>query len=122
MEDPVPGPDGCTVSSIVHPQWSLSAFEIDSNASAPAGNDSSSSSVSFAIILETGNSFFDYPVTISQDTQVANTSWYTCAIGPSGDTGPPLWPDDCTFQYEPTTKQLTIKADWTCNDLDPDHP
>jgi hypothetical protein len=120
IEDPVPGPDGCTLSSIFHPQWTFSSFEVDTNAQ-------NASSVSFEVILRTGSPGFQFPISIYQGdtTRLAggdDGSWYACVIGPSGDIGQPLWPTACSFQYRPATQQLTLKADWACAELDPDHP
>jgi hypothetical protein len=122
IEDPLPTLDGCTMSSILHPQWTFSAFEVDGNASVAAANDSSSSYVSFNIILQTQNPGFQFPLSVTQDAPVANSSWYPCALGPGGDNGRSLWPYDCSLQYSPATKKLTLKADWICSDLDPNHP
>lgn len=117
VEDPVLGPDGCTLSSIFHPQWTFSTFEVDSSATTPQ-------SVSFEIILRTGSPGFQFPIAIYQDAAplAGDGSWYPCVIGPSGDIGQVLWPSACSFQYLAASKQLTLKADWACGELDPDHP
>lgn len=131
IEDPVPGPDDCTLSSIFHPQWTFSSFEVDSAAAHGnnASSSSSSSSVSFDIILQTGTSGFQFPISMTQgnatsSSQVAGdgTQWYHCVIGAAGDTGPALWPTACSFTYQPATKRLALRADWSCSDLDPSHP
>ncbi len=122
IDDPLPLPDGCTLSSIFSPRWTFSAFEVDHNASVAVANDGSTSSVSFNLILQTANPGFQFPISISQDARVANSSWFKCAIGEAGGEGQILWPSECTFQYRPLTKELALKADWTCSDLDPDHP
>jgi hypothetical protein len=116
IEDPVPPRDACTLSSIFHPQWTFSAFQVD-------GNSGASSSVSFNIILAVQNRGFQYPITVSQGALLANSSWHACAIGRTGDeTGEPLWPSDCSMKYVPATKELTLKSDWICTDLDPNRP
>ncbi|OIW23408.1 hypothetical protein CONLIGDRAFT_585806 [Coniochaeta ligniaria NRRL 30616] len=117
IEDPVPGPDGCTLSSIFHPQWTFSAFEVDSTGT-------NASSTSFEIILRTGSPGFQFPISISQDTTAlaGDGSWYSCIIGPSGDIGQPLWPTSCSFKYQATTQELSLRAEWSCSELDPDHP
>lgn len=117
IEDPIPGPDGCTLSSIFRPQWTFSAFEVDSS----GGN---ASSVSFNIILRTGSPGFQFPISVSQDTTApaGDGSWHACVIGAGGDTGPPLWPTACSFKYQATTQELTLRADWSCSELDPDRP
>jgi hypothetical protein len=117
LQDPAPSGDGCTISSIYHPQWSFSAFEVDETVTTGA------SAVSFNLILQTGNPGFQFPIAISQDTPVAgSSSWYHCAIGPDGENALPLWPTDCTFKYDKATKQLSLNANWACNDLDLAHP
>jgi hypothetical protein len=116
IEDPTPGPDACTISSIYHPQWTFSAFEIDTE-------QDNSSSLYFEVILRTGSPGFQFPISIMQGAPVIGQSgWYNCNVGAGGDTGPPLWPTACTFNYKPATKGLTLKAQWTCSDLDEDHP
>lgn len=117
LEEPVLGADDCTLSSIFNPQWTFSDFEVDFS-------PSNASSVSFGLILRTGSPGFQYPISITQGTTpvAGSGSWYPCVIGPNGNIGEVLWPTDCSFQYQPETKQLTFKADWACGDLDPDHP
>ncbi|KAB5525533.1 hypothetical protein GE09DRAFT_1178205 [Coniochaeta sp. 2T2.1] len=104
IEDPVPGADACTLSSIFHPQWTFSAFGVENN-----------KSVSFEIILRTGSPGFQFPISITQDGDA-------CVVGAGGNIGPPLWPTACRITYEPTKQQLTLKAEWSCSELDPDHP
>lgn len=122
IEDPLPVPDGCTLSSILNPTWIFSAFQVDSNASAAAANDNSSAVVTFEIILQTQNPGFQFPVSITQGMQVGDDQWYECDIGGGGNTGQLLWPRNCTMQYTPATMEITLKSDWVCSDLDPDHP
>jgi len=122
IEDPLPTADDCTISSIFSPKWTFSDFTLNRDASPSAANDSSSSSFSFDIILQTKNPGFQFPVSITRGTQVGNSSWYNCDIGGGGDTGQLLWPSDCTIQYKAATQEITLKADWVCTDLDPDHP
>jgi len=115
--DPTLGPDGCTISSIYRPAWRFSAFEIDSD-------QTNTSSLYFEIILVTGSPGFQFPISITQDTTplAGDPSWYSCVLGASGDTGPPLFPTACNFKFEAATKKLTLKADWSCAELDADHP
>ncbi|KAK3356420.1 hypothetical protein B0T25DRAFT_452307 [Lasiosphaeria hispida] len=114
IEDPVPRADGCTISSLLHPQWSFSAFQI-------AGSGATSS-ISFNLILATGSRGFQYPIEVYQGEKVGDSSWFKCEIGPDGGIDLPLWPYECSFKYEPATKELTLNAAWACKDLDPDHP
>lgn len=59
IEDPVPSPVGCTISSIYRPQWIYSSFEVESD-------QHNASSVSFHIILTTGDAGFQFPISITQ--------------------------------------------------------
>ncbi|KAK3321779.1 hypothetical protein B0H66DRAFT_494379 [Apodospora peruviana] len=115
--DPVLGPDGCTASSILHPQWTFNYFHIDQT-------KDNSSSVGFNIILQTPKPGFGFPLSISQDTKpLANdSSWYTCVIGPYDPYEERLYPTECSLRYNPARKELTIKADWVCSDLDANNP
>jgi len=114
IEDPLPVPDGCTASSIINPRWVLSHFTIDNTtATSPA--------ISFNIILQTANQGFQYPILIEQG-KASSDGWYECDIGQGGDTGQLLFPTKCSFKYAPETKQLALKADWLCSDLDHGHP
>ncbi|CAK7216110.1 hypothetical protein SCUCBS95973_002693 [Sporothrix curviconia] len=129
ITDPLPTPDGCTVSSIVSPAWTLSSFEIDSSAdNKTAGSSSSSSSnataditaVGFDLQFTTGTNEFTYPVSVYQGPAVAGKpQWFQCKFGPDEE---PLAPFDCSYTYNATSRQLTLAADWICNDLDRDHP
>lgn len=114
VQDPVPGPDDCTLSSLFHPQWTFSAFEVDSSANV-------SSDVAFNIILRTGSPGFQYPMPIYQGAQ-REDGWHECVVGPDAGTGEVLWPKSCSFRYDAATKGLELKAEWACGELDPDHP
>ncbi|KAK3323236.1 hypothetical protein B0T19DRAFT_462686 [Cercophora scortea] len=119
IEDPLPTPDGCTVSSIVAPSWLLSNFEVDKNATAGAD---ALAAVSFNIKLNTKNNLFDYPVFVSySDVQLQGAAdvWYPCTFGANEL---PLAPKSCSFQYRPDTNKLAIRADWVCIDVDAAHP
>ncbi|KAL1902495.1 hypothetical protein Sste5346_001476 [Sporothrix stenoceras] len=133
IEEPLPTPDGCTVSSLLHPVWLFSAFGYEQkNGSSTVGN------VNFDLILQTSNPGFQFPISISQGpkwsgnttlpypvgnaTTTTTEPWYDCIIGNGGDDSPTLWPYACRFQYVPSTKQLTLLADWYCSDLDAKHP
>jgi len=122
IEDPVPGADGCTVSSIFKPQWALSSFAIDGATGASTSN-AGTGVISFNIILQTGTRGFQSPIAVSQGAAVPNSpGWYKCEVGPDGGIGQPLWPYDCTLRYNAESKELTLKADWACEDLDKEHP
>ncbi|CAK7204241.1 hypothetical protein SEUCBS139899_006996 [Sporothrix eucalyptigena] len=119
IEEPQPVPDGCTVSSLLHPVWLFSAFGYSQKTNATTVSD-----VNFDLILQTGNPGFQFPISISQGTPYGNasSSWYNCVIGNGGDDSPTLWPYACRFQYVPSTKQLSLQADWYCSDIDAKHP
>lgn len=121
ITDPLPTPDGCTVSSIVGPAWTLSSFEIDSdsktNATA-AGNNITD--VGFNLQFATGTNEFTYPVNVYQGKRVdGKPQWFHCTFG--ADQAP-LAPYNCTFSYDDAKKQLTLAADWICSDLDKANP
>ena len=121
IEDPLPLPDGCTISSILNPRWAFSAFEVDRTTLA-ASNDSKSSAISFNVILQTSNRGFQFPISISQGAPIKDSSWYSCVIGESGGEGQILWPSKCSLQYNPASNELLLDAEWLCSYLDPDHP
>lgn len=136
IEEPISAPDGCTVSSLLHPVWLFSAFGYEqkngSSYTSTVGN------VNFDLILQTSNPGFQFPISISQGakwsgnttlpypvgnaTSTTTEPWYDCIIGNGGDDSPTLWPYACRFQYVPSTKQLTLLADWYCSDLDAKRP
>ncbi|CAK7211578.1 hypothetical protein SCUCBS95973_001162 [Sporothrix curviconia] len=119
IEEPQPVPDGCTVSSLLNPVWMFSAFGYDKKNNATSAVEN----VSFDLILQTGNPGFQFPISITQGKHSGNSSsWYTCVIGNGGDDSPTLWPYACQFQYVPATKQLSLKANWYCSDIDAKHP
>ena len=119
ITDPLPTPDGCTVSSIVGPAWTLSSFEIDSD------NKSNSmatniTDVGFNLQFATGTNEFTYPVSVYQGRAIAGKpQWFQCTFGADQV---PLAPYNCSFTYDPAAKQLTLAADWICSDLDKEHP
>ncbi|KAK0726844.1 hypothetical protein B0T26DRAFT_636167 [Lasiosphaeria miniovina] len=119
IEDPTIMPDGCTIESVLGPQWTFSSFEVDT----PDSGSSGPPSVSFNVILQTQNRGFQFPLSIYQGAPIANSSaWYECDLGGGGNTGQPLWPIACSFQYTPATQALVLKADWSCSEFDPVHP
>ncbi|AEO71843.1 uncharacterized protein THITE_117079 [Thermothielavioides terrestris NRRL 8126] len=127
LTDPVaPFGDGCTLTSIFNPAWEFSAFEVDdtNNGGGGSNDTSSSASVSFGIILAAQNRGFQFPIAITQGnaTAGAGAGWYECAIGPDGGDDLPLWPYQCVFRYTAATKELQLRADWACRDLDQAHP
>ncbi|KAK0732210.1 hypothetical protein B0H67DRAFT_478554 [Lasiosphaeris hirsuta] len=115
IEDPLPTADGCTISSIVSPSWTLSNFEVDKSGSGGA------SAIAFNMKLNTKVNLFDYPVFVTHSNVRLDSTdaWYPCVFGPNEA---PLAPRNCTFQYREKTNTLAINADWTCIDLDADHP
>ncbi|KAK3381799.1 hypothetical protein B0H63DRAFT_213937 [Podospora didyma] len=115
LAEPLPVDDGCTISSVLNPQWAFSQFHVDN------------SLVTFEIILKAPRRGYAYPISISQDaTAKSSDGWYPCVLGPgASDTGGiyhALWPSKCSIKYTPATKELIFKADWVCGELDPDHP
>lgn len=130
LDDPVPSPgDGCTLTSLFEPAWTFSSFEVDysddgsTSSSNTTSSGSGSPSVSFEIILDAANTGLQYPIPITQgDAVKGSAGWYACDIGPDGGDDLPLWPYRCSFAYAPDTKQLQLKADWACRDLDRVHP
>ena len=118
IAEPLPVDDGCTISSVLNPQWTFSQFHVDST---PAGNGPSL--VTFEIILKAPRRGYAYPISISQDATAASSDgWYPCVLGPGADSPHGLWPSACSIKYTPATKELIFKADWVCGELDPDHP
>ncbi|KAK0736669.1 hypothetical protein B0T21DRAFT_384125 [Apiosordaria backusii] len=112
IEDPVPSnQDSCTISSIFNPRWQFSYFSTYNN------------SISFEIILQT-NRGFRYPNPVYQG-KATGDGWFECDIGYDGGSqvpDGPLWPYKCQFAYDKETKELTLKADWECTELDPANP
>ncbi|OAA66648.1 hypothetical protein SPI_01224 [Niveomyces insectorum RCEF 264] len=132
IEDPLPTPDGCTVSSLVAPAWIFSSFELDrpagTNDSSISSNSSSSAgggnaTVGFDLQFRTATNDFTFPVSVYQGPPVSEQQtsqpWYTCTFGPDEV---PLAPYTCSYTYDGATKKLTLAADWICSDLDPEHP
>lgn len=120
IEDPLPTADGCTISSVVSPSWSLSNFEVTRNASEARGQGA----VAFNMKLNTKANLFDYPVYVNhRDMEIGaaadDDTWYPCAFG-AGEQ--PLAPKNCTFRYAQKTNTLAVNADWACMDLDPENP
>jgi len=120
IEDPVPARDACTITSVVSPQWTFSHFTLTTE------QDKTTPVVSFDIILATQNRGFQYPIEIYQGAPVeggsAHDGWYECDIGPDGGNGLPLWPNKCSFKYDTETKDFTLRANWACEELDPENP
>jgi len=116
--DPVLGPDGCTAASILGPSWRFNYFHIDQS------KDNTTSSVGFNIILSIPKPSFVFPLSISQDLKplANNSEWYPCVIGPFDPYEERLYPKECSLKYDAATKELTLKADWECSDLDENYP
>ncbi|CAK7207402.1 hypothetical protein SEUCBS139899_010212 [Sporothrix eucalyptigena] len=123
ITDPLPTPDGCTVSSIVNPTWTLSSFEIDSGVGnqTAAGNLTDITAVGFDLQFTTGTNEFTYPVSVYPGKAVDGKppGWFQCKFGPDEE---PLAPYNCSYTYDAATKQLSLAADWICSDLDKEHP
>ena len=117
IEDPIPTVDGCTISSVVSPSWVLSNFELDK----PISDDVSSAAISFNLRLNTSNSLSDYPVFVyHDDVKLSDVeTWYPGSFG-AGEH--PLAPKNCSFRYNDKTQEISIKTDWVCIDIDPEHP
>lgn len=116
IEDPLPTADGCTISSVVNPSWTISNFGVDKKAPSSEGG----SSVAFNIKLNTKVNLFDYPVYVNnRNVDLAADAWYPCTFG-AGEQ--PLAPKSCTFKYDEKTSTLSVKADWVCADLDVEYP
>ena len=118
IEDPLPTADGCTISSIVSPSWTISNFEVEKNATTGA---SGFSTVAFNLKLNTKVNLFDYPVFVNHRSVELDDSdsWYPCTFG-AGEF--PLAPKNCSFQYVEKTNTLSVNADWACMDLDDKNP
>ncbi|KJR84733.1 uncharacterized protein SPSK_08952 [Sporothrix schenckii 1099-18] len=121
VTDPLPTPDGCTVSSIVGPAWTLSSFEIDTDPRDPKGNRTANiTSVGFDLRLATGTNEATYPISVYQGRAVeGKPQWFHCTFGADEI---PLAPYNCTYTYDAAAKQLTLAADWICSDLDRERP
>lgn len=130
IEDPIPTPDGCTISSVVSPAWTITNFEVVSGPSAPSHNHggggstappASPASVGFNIKLNTKTNSFDYPVFVTNKGVALqdDDKWWPCSFG-TGEQ--PLAPRSCKFQYEETGRVLKVDADWVCVDLDAGSP
>ncbi|KAK3313585.1 hypothetical protein B0H66DRAFT_629527 [Apodospora peruviana] len=118
IEDPVPSRDGCTLTSMFHPAWAFSSFSV-TTANATGGLPE----LFFNLILATDSRGFQFPIPIYQGDKVAGQEgWYKCVVGTDGENAAPLWPYECSFKYVAERKELTLKADWACQEFDPDHP
>ena len=124
IEDPIPGRDGCTLTSIFHPSWAFSQFSVTTLSSSTSASSSvPKQELFFNIILQTDSRGFQYPIPIYQGEAVSGQEgWYKCVVGQDGENAAPLWPYECSFAYNSSTKGLTIKADWACQEFDPAHP
>jgi hypothetical protein len=122
IEDPNVAGDGCTLTSIFDPKWTFSVFTVEGKASAAAPAAVENPLVGFNIILETPNRRYQYPMPIAQGKRIGDGPWYDCEVGTDGGNGLPLWPYQCSLQYDASKKELTLKADWACSDLDAEQP
>ncbi|KAK3985429.1 hypothetical protein QBC44DRAFT_374158 [Cladorrhinum sp. PSN332] len=115
IEDPVPRADGCTLSSILNPKWTFSAFSLAS--------DDLTTTVTFEVILVTQRRGFQYPIAISVAIpHAADAVYYPCEIGPDGENEAPLWPYECSVKYAAEEKEIVLSAAWACQDLDDKNP
>ncbi|KAK4165465.1 hypothetical protein QBC43DRAFT_208397 [Cladorrhinum sp. PSN259] len=115
IEDPVPRADGCTLSSILSPKWTFSAFSLAS--------DNMTTTVTFEVILATQRRGFQYPIPISVAIPHGSDAvYYPCEIGPDGQNDAPLWPYECSVKYAAEEKEVVLSAAWACQDLDDKNP
>lgn len=119
LEDPAPSQrgDGCTLTSIFNPRWQFSAFSVVDKA------------VGFEVILAAEDRGFQYPMPVNQGEPLApeagdekDAGWFRCDIGADGGNGLPLWPYACSLRYDGESKELVMRAQWQCLDLDAGHP
>lgn len=127
IEDPIPSRDGCTLTSIFKPRWSFSQFSVttihDTGASPGGAGGKDKEEIFFNIILATENRGFQFPIPIYTGEPVkGQEGWYRCVVGQDGENAAPLWPYKCEFKYDSATKELQLRADWSCVDYDPLHP
>ncbi|KAK0620870.1 hypothetical protein B0T14DRAFT_481973 [Immersiella caudata] len=130
IQDPLPVPDGCTISSVVSPAWTISNFEVvsapitpshDHGHESPAVPAAPAATVGFNIKLNTQTNSFDYPVFVTNRgvTLAEKETWWPCSFG-TGEQ--PLAPRGCKFRYEGEEGVLKVDADWVCVDLDGGSP
>lgn len=112
----VPGPDDCTITSILRPAWTFSDAWVTTT-------KDNVTTIQFFIIMRASTPGFQGPISVTQGKPVkGNETWFECELGDGGNTGSELWPTKCTMKFDPATKTLSLDAEWACNDLDPDHP
>ncbi|KAK0701425.1 hypothetical protein B0T21DRAFT_300442 [Apiosordaria backusii] len=117
LTEPVPRDNSCTITSILAPKWQFSAFEI-----VYTPEKEEWEAINFEIILATSTGFqYPIPVTVSR-AATREGGWFECVIGADGANDQPLWPYACLVQFNPDTKELKLKADWQCRELDGDRP
>ncbi|KAK4171118.1 hypothetical protein QBC36DRAFT_200002 [Triangularia setosa] len=117
LTEPVPRDNSCTITSILAPKWQFSAFEI-----VYTPEKEEWEAINFEIILATYTGFqYPIPVTVSRAAG-REGGWFECVIGADGANDQPLWPYACLVQFNPETKELKLKADWQCKELDGDQP
>ncbi|KAK4446952.1 hypothetical protein QBC34DRAFT_468682 [Podospora aff. communis PSN243] len=130
IQDPLPAADGCTISSVVSPAWTITNFEVVTPPSTPAHDHghgapaapAAPGSVGFNIKLNTQTNAFDYPVfaTNRAVTLADKETWWPCSFG-TGEQ--PLAPRSCKFRYEAGEEAVVrVDADWVCVDLDAGSP
>lgn len=117
LTEPIPRDNTCTITSILAPKWQFSAFEI-----VYTPEKEEWEAINFEIILATYSGFqYPIPVTVSRAAG-REGGWFECVIGADGANDQPLWPYACLVQFNPETKELKLKADWQCRELDGDQP
>lgn len=113
LEDPTPSSrgDGCTLTSILNPRWEFSDFTVINE------------QVAFEVILMAEDRGFQYPMPIYQGEPLEDEEgWYACVVGEDGENGLPLWPNKCSLRWEGEARELVMRAEWECTDLDAAHP
>ncbi|VBB79619.1 Putative protein of unknown function [Podospora comata] len=117
LTEPIPRDNTCTITSILAPKWQFSAFEI-----VYTPEKEEWEAINFEIILATYSGFqYPIPVTVSRAAG-REGGWFECVIGADGANDQPLWPYACLVQFNPETKELKLKANWQCRELDGDQP
>ncbi|KAK4198537.1 hypothetical protein QBC40DRAFT_331190 [Triangularia verruculosa] len=117
LTEPIPRDNTCTITSILAPRWQFSAFEI-----VYTPEKEEWEAINFEIILAAYTGFqYPIPVTVSR-AAAREGGWFECVIGADGANAQPLWPYACLVQFNPETKELKLKADWQCKELDGDQP
>lgn len=112
--------ESCTVSSFTYPSWRISDFST-------SGSTGSLGTLQFNIEFQLGDEVAPNPTTIvgtgvdlSPVAEGTEPKWYPCTFLPG--TTPPKAPSSCTFQFNPESKDLALRTEWVCSDLDERNP